>query len=135
DANDAANTLTFTCELTGPTPTSQFDCNSGTAQFNNLTDDSYTLSMFATHTPGNAGPTHATWTFTVGVAPDTIIDSAIDGANTNNANAATIHTISLHDALPISDANDAANTLTFTCELTGPTPTSQFDCNSGTAQF
>src|SRR5437867_13411061 len=89
DANAAVYTLAFTCELTGPTPTSQFDCNSGTAQFTDLTDGSYTFSVFATDPAGNADPTPATWTFTVGVAPDTIIDSAIDGANTNIANGGT----------------------------------------------
>src|SRR5206468_2904783 len=135
DANDAANTLTFTCELTGPTPTSQFDCNSGTAQFTDLTDGSYTFSVFATDPAGNANPTPATWPFPVAVAPNTIIDSAIDGANTNIANGGTIPPNSMTFTFFPYTTLFRSNTLTFTCELTGPTPTSQFDCNSGTAQF
>src|SRR5437867_3423809 len=135
DANVAANPLSFTCKLTGPTPTSQFDCNSGTAQFTDLTDGSYTFSVFATDPAGNADPTPATRSEERRVGTDTSIDSAIDGANTNIANGGTTPTNSITFTYHSTDANVAANPLSFTCKLTGPTPTSQFDCNSGTAQF
>ncbi len=129
DANDAANTLTFTCELTGPTPSAPFDCTSGlTTQFIGLTDGDYTFSVFATDPAGNDDPTPATWDFTVAVVPDTIIDSAVDGANTAISNGGTTPTDSMTFTYHGTDANDAANTLTFTCELTGPTPSAPFDC-------
>src|SRR5437867_13249011 len=83
DANAAVYTLAFTCELTGPTPTSQFDCNSGTAQFTDLTDGSYTFSVFATDPAGNADPTPATWTFTVDVTPPTTIIYSVNDGNSN----------------------------------------------------
>ncbi|TLX89001.1 MAG: hypothetical protein E6K94_11240 [Thaumarchaeota archaeon] len=124
----------FVCQLTGPTPSAAANCTSPKS-YTGLADGSYTFSVYAVDAAGNADPTPATWTFTVGVAPDTIIDSAIDGANTNIANGGTTPTNSMTFTYHGTDANDAANTLTFTCELTGPTPTSQFDCNSGTAQF
>ena len=75
DPNDAANTLTFTCELTGPTATTDLDCTSGlTATFTGLTDGDYTFSVFVTDPAGNADLSPATWDFTVAVVPDTTID-------------------------------------------------------------
>ena len=46
-----------------------------------LADGSYTFSVYAVDAANNADPTPATWTFTVGIAPDTSIISAVDGQN------------------------------------------------------
>ena len=133
--NDAPNTLTFRCELTGPTGASLLRLRLGTSGilFDNLIDGDYTFSVFAVDPAGNADLSPATWEFTVAVAPDTIIDDAVDGESTSIANGGTTPTDNMTFTFTVLDGNDAPNTLTFRCELTGPTGTSvpEYDCTSG----
>ena len=77
--------MTFTCELTGPSAVpADTDCDPTGTTFTGLLDGDYTFSVYAVDAANNADPSPATWTFTVAVVPDTTIDSAVDGANTNN---------------------------------------------------
>ena len=89
--------------------------------FDNLIDGDYTSSVFAVDPAGNADLSPATWEFTVAVAPDTIIDDAVDGEGTSIANGGTTPTDNMTFTFHGTDGNDAPNTLTFRCELTGPT--------------
>ena len=80
-----------------------------------------TFSVYAVDAANNADPTPATWTFTVGVVPDTTIDSAVDGLNNGVSNGGTDPTDSITFTFSGTD-NNPSNGLTFTCELTGPSP-------------
>ena len=102
DGNDAANTLTFRCELTGPTGASgsRRRLDSGTL-FDNLIDGDYTFSVFAVDPAGNDDLSPATWDFTVAVAPDTMIDNAVDGEITCIANGGTKPTDNITFTYPV----------------------------------
>ena len=79
--------MTFRCELTGPTGASVPKTTVlQEILFDNLIDGDYTFSVFAVDPAGNADLSPATWEFTVAVAPDTIIDDAVDGEGTSIAN-------------------------------------------------
>ena len=84
----------FVCQLTGPTPSAAATCTSPKT-YTGLADGSYTFSVYAVDAANNADPTPATWTFTVGVKPDTIIDTAVDGLSNPVSNGGTDPTNSI----------------------------------------
>ena len=57
-----------------------------------MIDGDYTFSVFAVDPAGNADLSPAPWEFTVAVAPDTMIDDAVDGEGTSIANGGTAPT-------------------------------------------
>ncbi len=126
-------------ELTGGPGADTFDCGNAddiVHDFNAAEGDKFV----------NKNPPPATITTVAGstcenaifedtTAPDTTIDSAIDGDGTSIADGGTTPTDSMTFTYSGTD-NNPASELTFTCELTGPTPTAPFDCTTGlTTQF